>query len=118
VQGEIMDLLVDIRVGSPTYLKQVNIELNSESGISILIATGVAHGFSVPKETSAICYLNTSEYSSKFEKSLNPLDHQLKVDWRLPEGVHAIISKSDASATSFQKARNTAQLPSYFPSGL
>jgi dTDP-4-dehydrorhamnose 3,5-epimerase len=117
VQGEIMDVLVDIRVGSPTYLEHINLELNSNSGISILIATGVAHGFSVPKETSAISYLNSSEYSSKFERSINPLDDQLNLDWRLPNGTHEILSKSDASAASFIEARNSAQLPSYNANG-
>lgn len=113
VQGGILDQLVDIRVGSPTYLEKVCIELESDSGNSVLIASGVAHGFSVPRETSAISYLTTSEFSSSFEKGINPLDRKLNVNWRLPESTSSVISKADLDARDFEFALDNDLLPMY-----
>lgn len=113
VQGGILDQLVDIRVDSPTYLEKVCIELESDSGNSVLIASGVAHGFSVPRENSAISYLTTSEFSSSFEKGINPLDRNINIDWRLPEATDYVISKSDLAAMDFEFALHNDLLPKY-----
>ena len=113
VQGGILDQLVDIRVGSPTYLEKVFIELESDSGNTVLIASGVAHGFSVPRETSAISYLTTSEFSASFEKAINPLDRNLNIDWRIPDSTDRIISKADLAAMNFEFALYNDLLPIY-----
>lgn len=113
VQGGILDHLVDIRVGSQTYLEKVCIELKSGSGNSVLIASGVAHGFSVPRETSAIAYLTTSEYSSSFEKGINPLDRTLNIDWKLPLSTGSVISKADLNARDFEFVLHNDLLPMY-----
>lgn len=111
--GRIADVLVDVRTESPTYLKQVKIELESNSGKTILINSGVAHGFSVLSEFAATVYLTSSEYSSKFEKSLNPFDIKLAVDWSIPKGSLGILSVSDSESISFEKALNIGALPKY-----
>ncbi len=113
VQGGIFDHLVDIRVGSPTFLEKISIELDSNSGLSVFIATGVAHGFSVPKETSAICYLTSSEFSSVHEKGINPNDRELAIDWAIPLGVREIISQTDASSITLSEAMRASALPSF-----
>ena len=115
VQGGIYDHLVDIRVGSPTYLEKLSIEMDSDSGLSVLIATGVAHGFSVPKETSAICYLTSSEFFSSYEKAINPMDETLNVDWSLPAAAQRIISESDLDAMDYEVALRNNLLPMYTP---
>lgn len=111
--GLITDVLVDIRTGSPTYLKQVQIRLESNSGKTILIDSGVAHGFSVLSEFAAIVYLTSSEYSANFEKSLNPHDIKLAVNWSLPKGSRGILSLSDSEAISFEHAMHLGALPKY-----
>jgi len=113
VQGGIIDYLVDIRVGSPTYLEKIKVELTSNSGLSVLIASGVAHGFSVPKEVSAICYLTTSEFCPEYEKGINPSDEDLRLDWALPNEVQPIISKSDLDSVGFMNALKSGALPKY-----
>jgi dTDP-4-dehydrorhamnose 3,5-epimerase len=113
VQGSIFDHLVDIRVGSPTFLEKISIELDSNSGLSVFIATGVAHGFSVPKETSAICYLTSSEFSSVHEKGINPLDKTLDINWSLPATTQRISSKADLTAMDFELALGNNLLPTY-----
>lgn len=111
--GRIADVLVDIRTGSPTYLKQVQIRLESNSGTTILIDSGVAHGFSVLSEFAATVYLTSSEYAAQFEKSLNPYDIKLAVNWPLPKGSRGILSLSDSEAISFEKAMEIGALPKY-----
>jgi len=113
VQGSISDFLVDIRVGSPTYLEKINIKLDSNSGLSVLIATGVAHGFSVPNETSAICYLTSSEFSTVHEKGINPMDNNLDIDWNLPVTTERIISNTDRNAMDYEFALRNNLLPTY-----
>jgi len=113
VQGGIHDQLVDIRVGSPTYLEKVSVELGSNSGLSVFIATGVAHGFSVSKATSAICYLTSSEFDIEFERGINPRDSQLNVNWRLPLGSQEIFSKADANSVSLSDAMLSDSLPKF-----
>jgi dTDP-4-dehydrorhamnose 3,5-epimerase len=113
VQGRILDHLVDIRVGSPTYLEKVSVGLDSNSGISLFIATGVAHGFSVPKETSAISYLTSSEFSSYYEKGINPLDKTLNIDWSLPGSTKSVMSKADLDAKDYEFALLNNLLPTY-----
>jgi len=113
VQGAITDYLVDIRVGSPSYLEKISIELTSSSGLSVLIASGIAHGFSVPNEISAICYLTSSEFSPEYEKGINPLDQTLNVDWKLAPDTSKIISNSDLYAMNFNFAQSNNLLPAY-----
>lgn len=113
VQGAINDYLVDIRVGSPSYLEKISIELTSNSGLSVLIDSGVAHGFSVPKEMSAICYLTSSEFSPEYEKGINPLDQTLNVDWKLTPNTNKLLSNSDLNAIDFNFARSNNLLPAY-----
>lgn len=113
VQGAVTDYLVDIRVGSPSYLEKISIELTSNSGLAVLIASGIAHGFSVPNEKSAICYLTSSEFSPEYEKGINPLDQTLNVDWKLAPNISKIISKSDLNAMNFNLAKSNNLLPAY-----
>jgi dTDP-4-dehydrorhamnose 3,5-epimerase len=113
VQGSVIDYLVDIRVGSPSYLEKIKVELTSNSGLSVLIASGVAHGFSVPKEVSAICYLTTSEFCPEYEKGINPFDEDLRLDWALPNELQPIISKSDLDSVGYKSALKSGALPKY-----
>ena len=117
VQGVITDVLVDIRTGSPTFMNKLDIELESKSGKTLLIDSGVAHGFSVLSEIAAVCYLTSSEYSSNYEKSINPHDGELNINWCLPKGVQEIISESDLTSTSFSEAMIIGNLPNFSEMG-
>ena len=113
VNGSINDVLIDIRIGSPTFLNQVCIELNSDSGKTILIDSGVAHGFSVSSKIAAVAYLTSSEFSPEFERGINPHDCELSVDWNIPSGVREIISQTDASSITLAEARKAHALPNF-----
>jgi dTDP-4-dehydrorhamnose 3,5-epimerase len=109
--GAIVDVLIDLRVGSPTYLKIEHIELSEESGKVIYIPSGVGHGFIVTSNFASVVYLTSSRYAPEYEKAISPTDPGLAITWPLPTGVIAIISKSDLKAPSFSRASELGDLP-------
>jgi dTDP-4-dehydrorhamnose 3,5-epimerase len=111
--GRIIDVLVDLRVGSPTYLNIEYIELSDDSGKVVFIPTGVGHGFIVESETAAVVYLTTSGYAPEYEKAICPTDKELGIRWPLPVGEAGIISKADTEAPSLAQARQFGTLPTF-----
>jgi len=112
VTGKIRDVIVDIRVGSPTFGKQISIELNAYDGTSILIGTGLGHGFSVLEEDSCVGYLVSVEYSPNEEFEIFPLDRSLSIDWGVSEP-EMKISEKDRLAPTLDMRKNTNQLPTW-----
>ena len=113
ISGHITDVLIDLRVGSPTFLKVVEIELTEDSGQAIFIPTGVGHGFLAHSELAKIVYLTSGEYSPEFEKSICPTDSELGISWKLSNLSEAIISESDICAPSLAQLHQDGNLP-YF----
>jgi dTDP-4-dehydrorhamnose 3,5-epimerase len=111
--GAIVDVLIDLRVGSPTYLKIEYIELSEESGSAIYIPSGVGHGFFVNSDSASLVYLTSSGYSPEHEKAICPTDPDIGINWPLPLGEVAIISKSDREAQTLAMAYNSNVLPKY-----
>ena len=111
--GSIIDVLVDLRVGSPTYLNIEYIELAEDSGKVIYIPTGVGHGFAVVSDSASVVYLTSSEYAPEFEKSICPTDSELGIDWRLPVGQSGIMSAADINAPTLTEAKKSGDLPSF-----
>jgi dTDP-4-dehydrorhamnose 3,5-epimerase len=111
VDGVLHDVIVDTRVGSPTFGAVEIIELRSDQGHVAVLPTGVAHGFSVTSETATLAYLLTSGYSPGQELDINPFDDELGVAWVL-EG-DPIVSDKDANAPSFAERRDSGQLARY-----
>lgn len=70
IQGTIVDVILDIRRGSPTYGKHVEIELSRENRRSIYIARGLAHGFGTLSESAIAYYMVTSEYAPDFDAGI------------------------------------------------
>jgi dTDP-4-dehydrorhamnose 3,5-epimerase len=112
-QGGITDVLVDLRKGSPTYLKVEYAQLSESSGSTIFIASGVGHGFIVETESAAVVYLTSSAYAPQFEKAICPTDPDLEINWPLPDGVGYVISPADASAPTLTQADVAGDLPKY-----
>lgn len=113
VHGQIKDVLVDLRVGSPTYLKVEYVTLSGDSGKTVFIASGVGHGFIVESETASVVYLTSSPYAPKFEKSICPTDPVLGIDWGFPKGAELIFSDADKNAPTLHEAERVGELPAY-----
>ena len=113
VSGSIMDVVVDIRPGSPTY-KNIEYEhLDSRNERSLLIANGLGHGFISLEENSTIVYLLSSQYSRENEFEIIPTDTDLNIDWhvQLVSGSGLIISTKDSQAPTLKEREHNNQLP-------
>jgi dTDP-4-dehydrorhamnose 3,5-epimerase len=84
LKGRVLDVIVDIRRDSPTFLKWFSIELSPEAHNAILVPEGFAHGFQTLKTNSELLYLHTAFYTPNTEGGLRYDDPQLNISWKLP----------------------------------
>lgn len=94
LQGVILDVVVDIRKGSPTYSKVFSIELSSENKKQLLVPKGFAHGYSVLSQTVEVMYKCDAFYNKAAEGGISYNDPFLNIDWKIPSG-KAIVSEKD-----------------------
>lgn len=97
VQGKILDVAVDFRPESPTYLQHFTIELSSENHKQLLVPRGFLHGFSVLSETAVVNYQIDNTYQPDQEFGIRYDDPTLNIDWQLPAG-DIQLSDKDAQA--------------------
>lgn len=94
--GSLLDVAVDIRIGSPTYGKSVTAELSAKNARQLWIPPGLAHGFCTLDPATVICYKVTEYYSPQHDRGLLWSDPELAIDW--PVTVQAaIVSDKDRS---------------------
>lgn len=86
IKGAVLDVVVDIRRTSNTYLNHFAIELNASNNKSLIIPSGFAHGFQALEDDCEFLYLNTASYNPSAEGGLNALDPALGIKWTLPAG--------------------------------
>ena len=84
LRGEVWDVAVDLRVGSPTYLQWHAAKLSADNGQALLIPEGFAHGFQTLSDEVEMLYCHSVAYAPSAEGGLNPLDPRLAVSWPLP----------------------------------
>ena len=103
VSGEIFDLALDLRKGSPTFGKTFGIHINSENKRQFFIPKGFAHGFSVLSDEAIINYKCDMLYNPELERGIRYNDPALAIDWKVdPEG--EIISNKDINNPVFKDA--------------
>jgi dTDP-4-dehydrorhamnose 3,5-epimerase len=100
VKGLIWDVVVDVRPNSPTYLKHQGFFLQDNEGSAVYIPDGFAHGF-LALEPSYVFYKQNQNYGQVPEKSLNPLDPKLNIDWQEFIISPSLILSSKDKATPF-----------------
>lgn len=94
LHGNILDVAVDIRKGSPTYGKVFSIELSAENKKQLLVPKGFAHGYSVLSETAEVMYKCDAFYNKQSEGGLFYNDPALTIDWMIPTE-KAIVAEKD-----------------------
>lgn len=94
IQGAVLDVAVDIRVGSPTYGKHVAVELTAKNHRQLFIPRGFAHGFSVLTDEVVFQYKCDNFYAPQSEGAIAWNDPALGIDWRIPEA-SVILSEKD-----------------------
>ena len=92
IRGEVLDVAVDIRKGSATFLQHYSTNLSSNNKRALLIPAGFAHGFQALTDDVQLIYCHSSAYVQQAEGILNPLDSALKITWPL---VISEISEKD-----------------------
>ena len=101
IQGEILDVVVDIRIGSPTFGHTMTVKLNQENKKQVWAPPGLAHGFSVLSETAESLYKVTDFYNPQDEAGIRWNDPELMIDWQVN---NPQLSKKDQDLPLFQKA--------------
>jgi dTDP-4-dehydrorhamnose 3,5-epimerase len=109
--GSVLDVIVDLRVGSPTYLRWEAVGLDDESRRAVFLAEGLGHGFMALSPQATVMYLCSTGYAPGIEHGVNPLDPEIGITW--PQDADVILSDKDAAAPSAQQARQAGLLPTY-----
>ncbi len=102
IQGEVLDVAVDIRKHSPTFGQYVTHTLSDENKRLIWIPEGFAHAYLTMSETSEFLYKVTNFYNPVYERCILWDDNFLKIDW--PSSLKIEVSTKDASGKSFKEA--------------
>lgn len=106
LRGEVWDVAVDLRAGSPTFLQWHAERLSPGNACALLIPPGFAHGFQALTDDAELLYLHSAAYAPGAEAGLNPLDPRLALPWPLPVGEMSERDRSHALLTaSFEGVR-------------
>lgn len=94
VKGVVMDVAVDIRIGSPTYGQHVAVELTEDNHRQFFVPRGFAHGFVVLSDTAVFQYKCDEFYHPEADGGISIIDESLGIDWRIPTD-KALLSEKD-----------------------
>jgi len=103
VEGDILDVAVDLREKSPTFGKTYSLVLSSENKLQLLIPKGFAHGFSVLSTKAVVIYKTDDYYNKESERGIIYNDTELNIDWKIPAS-ERIVSERDLKLPIFRKA--------------
>ena len=110
VRGAVFDVVVDLRVGSPTFGRWERVLLDEQDRRAVYLAEGLGHGFCALSDSATLTYLCSETYAPSREHSVHPLDPDLAITW--PSGAPT-LSDRDAAAPSLARARADGLLPDY-----
>ncbi len=96
-KGKILDVAVDLRKGSPTYLKWISAELSEENKHMLFIPKGFGHGFVTLSEDVEVLYKVDEYYSKEHDRSIRFNDSEIGIEWNITEPV---LSEKDKKAPS------------------
>ena len=94
LQGKVIDVAVDLRKDSPTYLQHVAVELSAENNLQLFVPRGFAHGYSVLEDNTIFFYKCDNFYNKESEGGLFYADPKLNINWQLNED-EIILSEKD-----------------------
>jgi len=101
LQGAIVDVAVDIRLGSPSYGKWVKATLTADAGEQLFVPRGFLHGFATLSPNTEVSYKVDAPYSQPHEGSVLWNDPEIGIDWEI-EDSNVVVSRKDAGADFFR----------------
>jgi len=115
--GAVVDVVVDIRVGSPTFGRWDSVLLDDQTHRAVYLAEGLGHAFVALEERSTVVYLCSATYNPAGEHGIDPLDPELAIPWadldpRLA-GHELVLSEKDTAAPRLAQARAAGLLPTW-----
>ncbi len=110
VRGAVLDLVVDIRLGSPTFGRWEFVRLDDEERRATYLSEGLGHGFCALTDDATLVYACSATFNPQREFSINPLDPELAIEWPTD---NPQFSARDAAAPSLAETREAGLLPDY-----
>lgn len=111
VVGRVLDCVVDIRVGSPTFGAWDAVLLDDRDRRSVYLSEGLGHAFLALQDNSTVMYLCSAGYNPEREHTVDPLDPALGIEW--PQVGPLILSDRDRAAPGLAEARSRGLLPTW-----
>lgn len=108
--GAILDVVVDLRTGSPTFGRAEEVRLDTTTRRALYLAEGLGHAFCALEDRTTVAYLCSTAYAPEREHTIHPLDPELALPWPVQTPV---LSERDAAAPSLAEARERGILPDY-----
>jgi dTDP-4-dehydrorhamnose 3,5-epimerase len=110
-RGALLDVVVDVRAGSPTFGAYDVVRLDSDLCQAVYLAEGLGHAFVALEDETVMSYLCSTPYNPTGERGLSPLDPALALPW--PTELAAVLSEKDASAPTLAEAAGLGLLPGW-----
>ena len=101
IEGEVLDVAVDIRKNSKTYGQHVTVLLSGENKRQLFVPRGFAHGFLVLSDTATFAYKVDNTYAPEFDAGIRWNDKELNIQWGLEEN-EVLVSAKDAELSIFE----------------
>ncbi|MFE3020744.1 dTDP-4-dehydrorhamnose 3,5-epimerase family protein [Streptomyces sp. NPDC059256] len=111
VSGAVLDVVVDLRTGSPTFGTWEAVRLDDREHRAVYLSEGLGHAFMALEEGSLVVYLCSEGYAPQREFGIHPLDPQLAIAW--PDGLTPELSDKDAAAPTLEEAGLLGLLPTH-----
>ncbi len=108
-RGAVLDVVVDLRVGSPTFGVSDAVRLDDQDRRGVYLSEGLGHAFLALTDDANVTYLCSTPYAPGREHGISPLDPALDLPW--PDDVEPLLSDKDAAAPTLEQARESGLLP-------
>ncbi|WP_425415345.1 dTDP-4-dehydrorhamnose 3,5-epimerase family protein [Pseudonocardia acaciae] len=110
-RGALLDVVVDVRVGSPTFGAHEAVRLDSSSYTALYLSEGLGHAFCALEDDTVASYLCSTPYAPAIERTVSALDPALGLPW--PSGLTPVLSERDAAAPTLAEAADAGLLPRF-----
>jgi dTDP-4-dehydrorhamnose 3,5-epimerase len=111
ISGAVLDIVVDLRTGSPSFKRWEAVQLDDVNRRAMFISEGLGHAFIALSDQALVVYLCSNPYTPGKEHNVHPLDPAIGITW--PQDGGTVISEKDAAAPPLEDAQRAGLLPSY-----